>query len=47
MRVITKTKFVEIVVVAAEIFLIIIYFLQNKESKKQLFGVYLPVKLIN
>ena len=30
----------------AECYLIIIYILQNNESKKQLFRIYLPVKLV-
>ena len=46
LRVITKTKkkFVEIV---TERYLIITYLIQNKKSKKQLFRIYLPVKLVD
>ena len=45
LRVITKTKkkFVEIV---TERYLIITYLIQNKKSQKQLFRIYLPVKLV-
>ena len=52
LRVITKTKkkFAEIVAeryLFAERYLIITYLIQNKESKKQLFRIYLPVKLVD